>query len=236
MRMDQLPDDVETLKRLVIEHATALRSERLLVGTLRLQIARLRRVQFGRSSERRDEQIAQFKLIVEELEAKLPVQDDAPAPMPSAGANKPARKPLPERDAVTLLASLESWMRATLATVSATSEMASAFNYSLKRWAALTRYSQDGSIEIDNDAAERAMKGPVLGRKNWLFAGSHDGGERAAAMYSLLETAKLNGVDPQAYLRLVLQRISELPINRVEELLPWNISSERLQHEERLAA
>jgi transposase len=131
-----------------------------------------------------------------------------------------------QRDAVPLLASLESWMRATLATVSAKSELAAAFNYSLKRWVALTRYSQDGSIEIDNNAAERAMKGPVLGRKNWLFAGSHDGGERAAAMYSLLETAKLNGIDPEAYLRQVLQRISNLPINRIAELLPWNVASQ----------
>ena len=517
--MDQLPDDVETLKRLVIERDTLakrtaeeleasraevrakrdeLYAERLLVEKLKLQIARLKRMQFGRSSERRDEQIAQLELIVEELEARLPPQDDAQLPVPAAGTNKPARKPLPDhlpretqehapacgcphcgtalkrlgedvseylelipehfkvirvvrpkmscpkcsaviqepapsrpipksiagagllahvavskyldhlplyrqseiyarqgvdlerstmagwigaiselvqplvdeigrhvvagskvhaddtpvpvldpgrgttktarlwayvrddrpagstdppaawyrytptregahprahlakfegilqadgfsgfnglydsgrirevgcwaharrkfyelfeanaspvarealerigalyaieegirskqpaerfavrqRDAVPLLASLESWARATLATVSAKSEMAAAFNYSLKRWVALTRYSQDGSIEIDNNAAERAMKGPVLGRKNWLFAGSHDGGERAAAMYSLLETAKLNGIDPEAYLRQVLQQIPDLPVTRIAELLPWNI-------------
>ena len=511
MRMDQLPDDVETLKRLVIEHATALHSERLLVEKLKLQIARLKRMQFGCSSERRDEQIAQLELIVEELEARLPSQDDAQQSANQGNANKPARKPLPDhlpretqehapacgcphcgttlkrlgedvaehleyipehfkvirvvrpkmscpkcsavvqavapsrpipksiagagllahvavgkyldhlplyrqseiyarqgvdlerstmagwigaiselvaplvdeigryvvagskvhaddtpvpvldpgrgttktarlwayvrddrpagstdppaawyrytptregahprahlakfqgilqadgfsgfnglyesgrireagcwaharrkfydlfeanaspvarealdriqalyaieerirgkspaerltvrqRDAVPLLASLESWMRATLATVSAKSEMAAAFNYSLKRWEALTRYSQDGSVEIDNNAAERAMKGPVLGRKNWIFAGSHDGGERAAAMYSLLETAKLNGVDPEAYLRQVLQRISDLPITRVAELLPWNLMPVAASREMPLAA
>jgi len=140
-----------------------------------------------------------------------------------------------QRDAVPLLARLESWMRATLATVSAKSELAAAFNYSLKRWEALTRYSRDGTIEIDNNAAERAMKGPVLGRKNWLFAGSHDGGERAAAMYSLLETAKLNGIDPEAYLRQVLERIPELPTHRIAELLPWNHALER-SDDVRLAA
>jgi len=127
-------------------------------------------------------------------------------------------------------------MHTTLATVSAKSELASAINYSLKRWVALTRYSQDGSIEIDNNAAERAMKGPVLGRKNWLFAGSHEGGERAAAMYSLLQTAKLNGINPEAYLRQVLTRIPDLPINRIGELLPWNMATEQPLHEMRLAA
>jgi transposase len=513
MRMDQLPDDVETLKRLLIEQATALYSERLLVEKLKLQIARLRRMQFGSSSERHSERIAQLELIVEELEAHLPPQDESIPPAPGAvsGKDKPVRKPLPDhlprtteehapacgcphcgtalkrlgedvseylelipehfkvvrvvrpkmncpkcsavvqapapsrpipksiagagllahvavskyldhlplyrqseiyarqgvdlerstmagwigaisdlvrplveeigryvvagnkvhaddtpvpvldpgrgttktarlwayvrddrpagstdppaawyrytptregahprahlaqfegtlqadgfsgfnglyesgrirgagcwaharrkfydlwdanrspvakealdriqalyaiegavrgklpaerlavrqRDAVPLLASLESWMRATLATVSAKSELAAAFNYSLKRWVALTRYSQDGSIEIDNNAAERAMKGPVLGRKNWLFAGSHNGGERAAAMYSLLETAKLNAIDPEAYLRRVLQRIPDLPINRIGELLPWNMATAVPQHEMPLAA
>jgi len=511
--MDQLPDDVETLKRLVIEQATALYSERLLVEKLKLQIARLRRMQFGSGSERHSERIAQLELIVEELEAHLPPQDESTPVTPGAesGKDKPVRKPLPEhlprtteehapacgcphcgtalkrlgedvseylelipehfkvvrvvrpkmscpkcsavvqapapsrpipksiagagvlahvavskyldhlplyrqseiyarqgvdlerstmagwigaiselvaplvneigryvvagnkvhaddtpvpvldpgrgttktarlwayvrddrpagstdppaawyrytptregahprahlaqftgilqadgfsgfnglyesgrileaacwaharrkfydlwdanrspvakealdriqalyaieeavrgklpaerlavrqRDAVPLLASLETWMRATLATVSAKSDLAAAFNYSLKRWVALTRYSRDGSIDVDNNAAERAMKGPVLGRKNWLFAGSHDGGERAAAMYSLLETAKLNGIDPEAYLRQVLQRIADLPINRIDELLPWNLATAMSQHEMPLAA
>ena len=141
-----------------------------------------------------------------------------------------------QRDAVPLLAGLQSWMRTTLATVSAKSELAAAINYSLKRWEALTRYSQDGSIEIDNNTAERALKGPVLGRKNWLFAGSRDGGERAAAMYSLLETAKLNGIDPEAYLRRVLQRIADLPVNRISELLPWNLADEQAPEPMRLAA
>jgi hypothetical protein len=87
----------------------------------------------------------------------------------------------------------------------------------------LTRYVDDGRIEIDNNAAERALRGVSLGRKNYLFMGSDAGGERAAAIYSLVETAKLNGLDPEAYLREVLGRIAEHPINRIDELLPWNI-------------
>ena len=96
--------------------------------------------------------------------------------------------------------------------------------YSLTRWRALTRYRDDGRIEIDNNAAERAMRGVALGRNNYLFMGSDAGCERAALIYSLVETAKLNGPDPQAYLREVLTRIAEHPINRFDELLPWNIA------------
>ena len=107
--------------------------------------------------------------------------------------------------------------------VSAKSEIAAAIGYSLMRWKALTRYVEDGRIEIDNNAAERALRGVSLGRKNYLFMGSDAGGERAAAIYSLVESAKLNGLDPEAYLRDVLTRIADHPINRMDELLPWNI-------------
>lgn len=96
--------------------------------------------------------------------------------------------------------------------------------YALNRWDALTRYAHDGRIEIDNNAAERSIRGIALGRKNYLFAGSDKGGERAAAIYSLIETAKLNSMDPEAYLRHVLAHIADHPINRVAELLPWNCS------------
>mgnify|MGYP003520847475 CR=1 FL=1 len=119
-------------------------------------------------------------------------------------------------------------MLETRAKLSAKSELAGAINYALKRWVALTRYRDDGAIEIDNNAAERALRGPVLSRKNFLFAGADSGGERAAMLYTLLETAKLNGLDPEAYLREVLRRIAEHPINRIDELLPWNI----VQHDE----
>ena len=93
------------------------------------------------------------------------------------------------------------------------------------RWEALLRYVDDGRIEIDNNAAERALRAVALGRKNYLFAGSDAGGERAAAIYSLIGTAKLNGLDPEAYLRDVLSRIADHPINRIEELLPWNVAT-----------
>ena len=99
----------------------------------------------------------------------------------------------------------------------------------------MTRYRDDGRIEIDNNAAERALRGVGLGRKNYLFMGSDAGGERAAAIYSLVETAKLNGLDPEAYLREVLERIADHPINRIDELLPWNIGR-RSEEPQRQAA
>ena len=99
------------------------------------------------------------------------------------------------------------------------------YRCSLTRWRALTRYLDDGSIEIDNNAAERALRGVSLGRKNYLIMGSDAGGERAAAIYRLVGTAKLNGLDPEGYLREVLTRIADHPINRIDELLPWNIGT-----------
>jgi transposase len=125
-----------------------------------------------------------------------------------------------------LLQSLHAWLHATYAAASKKSALASAIQYALARWAALTRYVDDGRIEIDNNAAERALRAVALGRKNYLFNGSDAGGDRAAAIYTLLGTAKLNAVDPEAYLRFVLERIAEHPINRVDELLPWNVARE----------
>jgi len=122
-----------------------------------------------------------------------------------------------------LLQDLHAWLNSLLTRVSAKSALAQAIGYSLTRWTALTRYVDDGRIEIDNNAAERALRGVALGRGNYLFMGSDAGGERAAAIYSLIESAKLNGLDPAAYLCEVLARINEHPINRVDELLPWNI-------------
>ena len=137
--------------------------------------------------------------------------------------------------AAALLDELKAWLEAQLARVSKKSELAVAIRYALSRWVALTRYRDDGRLEIDNNAAERALRAVALGRKNYLFAGSDAGGEHAAALYSLIGTAKLNRIDPEAYLRQVLERIAEHPINRVEALLPWNIAA-AAQREDRLAA
>jgi transposase len=118
---------------------------------------------------------------------------------------------------------LHDWLHKTATTLSRKSELAKAIRYALSNWIALSRFCDDGRLEVDNNAAERALRAVALGRKNWLFAGSDDGGERAAAMYTLIGTAKLNGLDPQAYLRYVLGCIADHPINRIEELLPWNV-------------
>jgi hypothetical protein len=99
-----------------------------------------------------------------------------------------------------------------------------AIRYALGLWPALTRYCDDGRLEIDNNAAERALRVVALGRKNYLFAGSDAGGERAASIYSLIGSAKLNEIDPEAYLREVLTRIADHPVNCIADLLPWNIA------------
>jgi hypothetical protein len=123
-----------------------------------------------------------------------------------------------------LLQALHEWFEVSLTKLSRKSDTTAAIRYALTLWPALTRYCDDGHLEIDNNAAaERSLRAVTLGRKNYLFAGSDAGGERAAVIYSLIATAKLNGLDPEAYLREVLTRIADHPINRIEELLPWNI-------------
>jgi transposase len=124
-----------------------------------------------------------------------------------------------------LLDDFGGWLRATLEKLSRKSDTAAAIQYALNLWPALLRYCDDGIIEIDNSAAERALRGVAIGRRNYLFAGADSGGERAAAIYSLIGTAKLNGVDPEAWLRHVLANIADHPVNRVDDFLPWNCAA-----------
>jgi transposase len=134
-----------------------------------------------------------------------------------------------------LLESLQQWFEETLGKLSKKSDTTRAIRYALGRWDALMRYCDDGHLEIDNNAAERSLRAVVLGRKNFLFAGSDAGGERAAALYGVIGTAKLNGLNPEAYLREVLSRIADHPINRIEELLPWNLAAELTGNSRRAA-
>ena len=139
------------------------------------------------------------------------------------GSNPDQRLAIRREQAVPLLAQLKIDFESTLAQVSGKSALAQALRYALSRWEALTRYTTDGRLDICNNAAERAIRPLAIGRKNWLFAGSDLGGERAATIYTLTETAKLNGIDPEAYLRTIIARIADHKINRIGELLPWNI-------------
>ena len=137
-------------------------------------------------------------------------------------------KPPDERKAVRqarskpLVAALETWLREQRALLSSKSELAKAINYSLNHWAAFTRFLDDGRICLSNNAAERGLRGVAVGRRNWTFAGSDSGASRAAAAYTLIETCKLNDVDPHAWLAHVLATLPDHPARRIDELLPWN--------------
>jgi transposase len=135
------------------------------------------------------------------------------------------RKEIRQARAKPLLDQLHRWLEQKLTTLSTKSDTAAAIRYALSRWRALTRYVDDGLIEIDNSSAERALRAVALGRRNYLFAGADSGGHRAAAIYSLVGSAKLNGIDPKLYLREVITRIAQHPINRIGELLPWNLKT-----------
>lgn len=134
-----------------------------------------------------------------------------------------------------LLDDLRKWMEKALRSLSSKSETAAAIRYALSRWRSLTRYTEDGLLEVDNSAAERALRAVALGRKNFLFAGSDCGGERAAAMYTLIGSAKLNGLDPEFYLRTVLAQIADHPISQIQDLLPWNLASSLQTHSSQAA-
>jgi hypothetical protein len=121
-----------------------------------------------------------------------------------------------------LVEALHAYLSAEVAKLSRGHDLAKAIQYMLKRWPAFTLFLDDGRVCMSNNAAERSLRGVALGRKSWLFCGSDRGGQRAAAMYSLIVTAKMNGVDPQAWLADVLDRIAGYPAHRLDELLPWN--------------
>jgi transposase len=144
----------------------------------------------------------------------------------------PPAQRLAHRGAVIpLLDAFFAWAEATERKLSTRSGLAEALRYTIKRRTALTRFATDPRLEADNNIAENAIRCIALGRRNWLFAGSNTGGERAAAMYSILQTAKLNGVNPEAYLTDTLARIADgHPINRIDELMPW--ASQRPQTED----
>jgi hypothetical protein len=143
------------------------------------------------------------------------------------GLDAAARLEARRRLAAPLVASLEDWMRTERTQMSRHNPVAKAMDYMLGRWSGFTRFLEDGRICLTNNAAERALRGVALGRKAWLFAGSERGGERVAFMYSLIVTAKMNEVDPQAWLADVLACIADTPVSRLPDLLPWTWAETR---------
>jgi transposase len=141
------------------------------------------------------------------------------APAERAAVRRDQSKPLVE--------TLDRWLREQRALLSAKSDLVKAINYGLSRWAAFTRFLDDGRVCLSNNAAERAVRGIAVGRKNWTFAGSDEGGRRAAAVYTLIETCKLNDVDPQAWLADILARLPDHPVKQIDELLPWTWNKAR---------
>jgi hypothetical protein len=138
------------------------------------------------------------------------------------GKSPRGRSDARQRNSAPILAELKAFVDGTLAKISGKSALAGAIRYATSRWKDLTRFVDDGRLEMSNNAAERAIRPLALGRKNYLFAGSDAGGQGAALMYTLIETAKMNDVDPEAWLADVISRIADHPINRIDELLPWN--------------
>jgi transposase len=184
----------------------------------------------GRSSRRRAGLTPRRKLFELAAISEAPIAAEAVRRIDGLFAiereinGKPAEERLSVRKerARPLVIELEAWLRVQHARVSRKSEVGKAIAYALNHWAALSRFLDDGRICLTNNAAERALRGVAVGRRNWTFAGSDRGGERAAAIYTLVETAKLNGVDPQAWLADVLARLADHPAKRITDLLPWN--------------
>jgi len=132
-----------------------------------------------------------------------------------------------QAESLPLVEALRAYLRAEVVKLARGHDLAKAIQYIIKRWPAFTLFLDDGRVWMSNNAAERSLRGVALGRKSWLFCGSDRGGQRAAAMYSLIVTCKMNGVDPQAWLADVLDRIAAHPVHRLDELLPWRWAAER---------
>jgi transposase len=128
-----------------------------------------------------------------------------------------------------LIASFETWLRAERLKLSSKGPLAKAIDYTFNHWRAFTRFLEDGRVCLSNNAAERAVRGIAVGRRNWTFCGSDQGGNRAAVMYTLIETAKLNGVDPKAWLADLLARIADHSVHRLDDLLPWSWQAARAE-------
>ncbi|WP_430691609.1 IS66 family transposase [Mesorhizobium vachelliae] len=145
------------------------------------------------------------------------------------GLSPAQRHAVRQERSVPLVTELERWMIETRDKLSRGHDLTKAFNYMLRRWPSFTRFLADGRICLSNNAAERALRGIALGRKSWLFCGSDRGGQRAAVLYSLIASAKLNDIDPQAWLADILARIAAHPAQRIDDLLPWNWRSAKLR-------
>ena len=163
------------------------------------------------------------KEAIDRIGALYAIEDEA------RGRPPDERRRLRQAKSRPLAEALNAWFVATKLKLSPKSDLAKAIRYALGRWPALIGYLDDGRLEIDNNAAERSIRPLALGRKNYLFAGSDKGGERAAVAYSLIETAKMNSLNPEEYLRDILARIADHPINRVADLLPWNWARQKNQ-------
>ncbi len=159
---------------------------------------------------------------VERIDALFDIEREINGLAPSQRPQARAERSRP------LVIELETWMREQRAKLSRSSETGKAINYSLNLWTALTRFLDDGRLCMSNNAAERAVRCVAVGRKNWTFAGSDAGGRRAAAIYTLIETAKLNDIDPQAWLADVLARLHDHRAKQISELLPWNRRPQKL--------
>jgi transposase len=145
------------------------------------------------------------------------------------GLSADERRRVRQDKSAPLVVELEAWLREQRSKLSRSAPVIKPIDYMLKRWSDFARFVDDGRICLTNNAAERALRGLALGRKAWLFAGSDRGAERAAVMFTLIMTAKLNDVDPQAWLADVFARIASLPQNRLHELLPWEWKKLHLQ-------